>query len=268
MPDNISRDTFSHEPPRPLRVGTAFKAVVFLVAIVALFAGCATRAHRPLLPDEDLTAYERAVIIWTSVFPFRRLTGGDDMVSAQDQVTHRPSHEHTLLFRGILFADSLTTLDQERFCEEDTTDIRCDSLVKNYNGQHRWPDEFRVEVRLAATWTEPLQLNEMTIFLQDEDKIDYEATRTVFGASRIQQQTYVDQSVTRYNPYSMDEYRYYRLERGSEFNTRALATLYFSRINVVGKDLLAPGNGALYMVFKKGRQEYGRLSWDMRWSFL
>ena len=249
---------------RIARTSLARMLVVSVAAVAAFgtYLGCAPRPHMDI-PEEDLTPYERLVRAWTGRHLYRRTTGGDDLVSERDAVIQRPTHEERLLIEATLYADTLVSEEIEQLVLSDTLGIGRDSIRTLYGRAHNWPEMFRVHVRAVATLSEPFQLEGLTIFIRDQNEIDYEPARTMFTPPVFSQRTYLDTEVTRYDPYSRSEYQVYNYRQGYEYQSRGLATLYFPRTNVIGADLLNTPGARLTLVFQRDRRKLGDVEWDI-----
>lgn len=264
--DTVHREDFTATTLRRSEV-SAMRRFIWLIVGVATLAGslgtpgCAPR-RAAKVPEQDLTPFEQLMRAWTKEYQFRRMVGGDDLVSEQSAIIERPTHEERLLIEATLFADTLVRADVARLCEEDTTNTQCDTIASRYDGQHNWPEQFRIEVYVLATLSEPFQLEPLTIYLSDEDGIDYEPRRRVFSSPVTEERTYLDREVKRYDPYTSWEYRVYRYSHGYEYQSTGHATLYFDRTNIIGKDLLGP-DARLTLLFRQSRTELARITWDI-----
>jgi hypothetical protein len=235
---------------------------VTTVSVVAplIATGCTPRQVRQ--PEEDLTPFEQLVRRWTNEYRFRRTIGGDDLVSEQASITEQPTHEEVLFLEATLFSDTLVHADIQRLCEEDTAGTACDTVTARYERKHQLATLFRVEIYALATLSQPFELAPLTMYITDQDGIDYEPRRSVFSNPVSAERSYLDREVKRYDPYTSWEYRVYNYRQGYEYQSTGHATLYFDRINVIGNDLLGPG-ARLTLSFRKGRSELAAISWDL-----
>ncbi|HRU24246.1 MAG TPA: hypothetical protein P5569_09905 [Candidatus Latescibacteria bacterium] len=238
------------------------RAVVALVGLIAVFGGCTPQTRAARVPEQDLTPFEQLVRQWTREYQFRRTTGGSDLVSWQGAIVERPTHEEHLILEATLFSDTLVAADIARICEYDSSGSRCDSIAIAYKARHQIPEQFRIELAALANLSAPFRLEPLTIYLTDEDGIDYEPRRKVFSTPVTAQRTYLDREVTRYDPYTSWEYQVYQYTAGYEFQSTGRATLYFDRVNIIGKDLLGPG-AKLTLKFRQNRTELGKITWDL-----
>jgi len=224
------------------------------------WAACTPRSRQP---EQDLTPYRKLVNQWTASYGFRRTFGGDDLVSSQSAIVERPTHEEKLAIEATLFADTLVAAEVMRLCADDTSGASCDTIAAAYQSVHAWPDRFRVELRASANLSNPFSLEKLTIYLTDQNDIDYEPSRKVFSGPRTAERRYVDREVTRYNPHSASETRGYTYRHGYEYESTGAAILYFDRINAVGEDILWAPEAQLALVIRLDRRDVARLEWNV-----
>jgi hypothetical protein len=240
--------------------GYCVTAIVAIGLVSAM--GCASQRTSSQVPEQDLTPFEQIIRKWTTEYRFRRSIGGSDLVSQQDAIIERPTHEEVLFLEATLFSDTVVAADIARICEEDLPRMRCDSITAGYRARYNIPDQFRIEIAAMANLAVPFRLEPLTVYITDEDGIDYEPRRKVFSPPVMEQRTYLDREVRRYDPYTSWEYRVYDYTHGYEFQSTGRATLYFDRRNVIGKDLLGPG-AKLTLKFRQNRSEMAKMSWDL-----
>ena len=237
-------------------------AIVVIAGVIGSFSGCAGE-RRARLPEQDLTPFQRLVDRWTAEYSYRRTVGGDDLVSQSDAIIERPTHEERLHISATLFADTLVKAEIERICEEDTIVVSCDSIAAGYAARHNWPKWFRVEISTHANLPEPFALEPLTIYITDENDISYEPVKREFATTRLEERSYLDREVKRYDPYTSWEYRVYEYQQGVEYASSGHATLYFERVNVVGRDLLDDPDAQLVMTFRTRRSDIASLTWNL-----
>ena len=233
-----------------------------LLGAALMATACAPRSHTNV-PEEDLTPYQRLVRTWTGRYFFRRSVGGDDLVSERDAVVQRPVHEQRILIEAILYADTLVQAELLQLADVDTLRIDPDSLNVIYNRAHSWPEHFRIYVQAVATLDEPFRLEPLTIFLKDQNDVDYEPARASFTPPVLSQRSYLDTEVRRYDPYTSSEYQVYSYRQGQEYESRGTATLYFARRNVMGTDLLSTPGAELTLIFQRDRRKVGEITWNL-----
>lgn len=233
-------------------------AILFAAAIT----GCMPQTQTPRVPEQDLTPFEALVRRWTGEYRFRRSIGGSDLVSSQGAIVERPTHEEKLIIEATLFSDTVVAADIARICEHDTSGTLCDSIGIAYRARHQIPAQFRIELAALANLSTPFRLEPLTVYITDENGIDYEPRRKVFSSPVTAQRTYLDREVTRYDPYTSWEYQVYQYTHGYEYQSTGRGTLYFDRVNVVGKDLLGAG-ARLTLKFRQNRMELGKIVWDL-----
>lgn len=236
-------------------------AVVAAATLLAVI-GCAT-SRRPTVPEEDLTPFQQLVAAWTQEYSFRRTSGGDDLVSHSDAIIERPSHEERLTIRATLFADTLVSEEIATICIEDTTGVGCDSIRSRYTERHNYPEQFRIEIQAYASLPDLFTLEPLTIYITDQNDIDYEPSERVFSDTHSEQRSYLDREVTRYDPYTSYEYRVYEYQHGYEFASSGHATLYFRRTNVIGRDILSGDDAKLKLTMRRGRMNIASLRWNL-----
>jgi hypothetical protein len=236
-----------------------------LLAVVAssvvMWTGCAG-SRRSSEPEADLTPFQQLVLRWSRDYSFRRTVGGDDLVSQSDAIIERPTHVERLHINATFFADTLIAAHIDRTCQDDTLSTDCDSIATSYRALHGIPERFRVEIQAFANLPEPFMLEPLTIYLTDQNGIDYEPVERVFADPILEQQSYLDREVRRYDPYSDSEYRVYEYQHGYEFASRGRAILYFRRVNVVGHDLLEGADAQLTLKIRSKRRPIAEMTWD------
>lgn len=235
-------------------------AVAFGVLTIA--PGCGPK-RRPAVPEQDLTPYQMLHARWTRDFVFRRTAGGDDLVTHSDAIIERPTHERRLHLSATLYADTLVQAEIEQLCEIDTTGTSCEEIVELYTDHHRYPEWFRIDIRARAQLEQPFALEPLVIYITDANGIDYEPAHRLFSDPVTEQRSYVDHEVRRYDPYTAWEYREFGYRYGYEYASSGRATLYFRRINVIGKDILAGDNAKVTLNFRRDRSTIAQMSWDI-----
>ncbi len=244
------------------RAKMAALVVALLLALAVANWGCSPKSHYDI-PEQDLTPFQRLVHAWTEEYYFRRTVGGDDLVSEKSAIIQRPSHEQRLLIEATLYADTLVEAEIRKLWERDTINVSLDSVRTLYMQTHNWPEYFRIDIRASANLAQPFRLEPLTIFVTDENGIDYEPEKRLFEPPQLAERTYLDREVKRYDPYSTSEYQVYGYRQGTEYHSRARGTLYFERTNVMGRDILSGDEADLTLTLRGTHMEVGRLSWDV-----